>query len=301
MKVFISWSGEKSRDFALELKGWLPFVIHDLEPWVSDVDIDSGTMSMQAIHDQLQEAHYGIICTTAENQNRPWINYEAGALWKSLDNSSNVVPLLIDVDRGAINSPLKNFQSRVLNNPLLRKSEVRKLVGSLNDARSQPVVEKVLEESFETQWPKLEDVIEHIASNVYAYVPVMTDEERKLEDINQQILKLVESHKSHAEAVNDSLDQILERKETLEFGSMSAQVSRQARFEEVINNSLIARGSWDRAHVHRVEHNIYAVYTAARLPDEIKKVVEQSGMAVMDDVMFDYMLTMTDDPGPDDL
>ncbi|MCX2749932.1 TIR domain-containing protein [Arthrobacter sp. MI7-26] len=301
MKVFISWSGEKARDFALGLKAWLPFVIHDLDPWVSDVDIDSGAMSMPSIHNQLQTIRYGIICTTAENQNKPWINYEAGALWKSLDDSTNVVPLLLDLDRSAINSPLKNFQSRVMNNPATRKSEAQKLIASINAARSQPVNDDVLAESFETQWPKLEQLVERIASNPYAYTQVMTPEQRKLEDVHQEILKLAETQKSHWEVTNDSLDQVLERKETLEFGSFSAETSRQVRFEKVINDSLIARGSWDRAHVHRVEHNIYAVYTESKLPDEIKNVVEQSGMAIMDDILFDYRVTMNDDPGPDDL
>lgn len=98
LEGFISWSGEKAKDFALALRDWLPFVIHDLDPWISDADIDSGSMSMQDIHTQLAETKYGIICTTAENQAKPWINYEAGALWKSVNSQSNVVPLLIDLD-----------------------------------------------------------------------------------------------------------------------------------------------------------------------------------------------------------
>jgi hypothetical protein len=42
MKVFISWSGAQSKAAAHALKEWLPDVIQNLSPWMSDLDIAAG-------------------------------------------------------------------------------------------------------------------------------------------------------------------------------------------------------------------------------------------------------------------
>lgn len=35
MKIFLSWSGEKSKNIAESLKDWLEQVIQTSEPWIS--------------------------------------------------------------------------------------------------------------------------------------------------------------------------------------------------------------------------------------------------------------------------
>lgn len=42
MRVFVSWSGERSREVAKAFRDWLPLVLHYAEPWVSDADIEAG-------------------------------------------------------------------------------------------------------------------------------------------------------------------------------------------------------------------------------------------------------------------
>jgi hypothetical protein len=42
MKVFISWSGQQSRDIAIELRRWLPYIIQPIKPFLSSGDIRSG-------------------------------------------------------------------------------------------------------------------------------------------------------------------------------------------------------------------------------------------------------------------
>ena len=33
MKVFIGWSGERSKALAQSLHDWIPLVLHNVEPW----------------------------------------------------------------------------------------------------------------------------------------------------------------------------------------------------------------------------------------------------------------------------
>ena len=39
MKIFISWSGEQSREMAEALRDWIPDVLPEAEPWMSVADI----------------------------------------------------------------------------------------------------------------------------------------------------------------------------------------------------------------------------------------------------------------------
>jgi hypothetical protein len=41
MKIFISWSGNKSKNVATYLKSWIEQIIQAADPWIS-VDIDKG-------------------------------------------------------------------------------------------------------------------------------------------------------------------------------------------------------------------------------------------------------------------
>lgn len=84
MKVFVSWSGERSQMLAQALRDWLPLVLHYVQPWLSEKDIDAGKRWSSEIAKQLEESNIGIICITPENIDSSWILFEAGALAKSL-------------------------------------------------------------------------------------------------------------------------------------------------------------------------------------------------------------------------
>lgn len=44
MKLFISWSGEKSKDVANLLHKWISSVIQAIHPWISTQDIETGSI-----------------------------------------------------------------------------------------------------------------------------------------------------------------------------------------------------------------------------------------------------------------
>ncbi len=85
MKVFISWSGERSKAVAQAWHDWLPNVIQAVEPWMSETDIAKGARWGMDMARELDETRVGIICLTPENLNAPWILFEAGALSKTLE------------------------------------------------------------------------------------------------------------------------------------------------------------------------------------------------------------------------
>src|SRR5262245_19790474 len=87
MKVFISWSGDISKAVASALRDWLPKVIQHVKPWMSEQDIPKGTRWLGYISEQLKEVKTGIICLTPDNQQNPWILFEAGALAKTVEDT----------------------------------------------------------------------------------------------------------------------------------------------------------------------------------------------------------------------
>jgi hypothetical protein len=75
VRVFISWSGDLSRAIAVELREWLPMVVHQVDAWISGRDI----------------------------------LFEAGAVARSLE--ARVVPLLFGISLRELDGPLAQFQS----------------------------------------------------------------------------------------------------------------------------------------------------------------------------------------------
>jgi TIR domain len=110
MKVFLSWSGTRSKFIAEALRWWLPRVIQSVRPWMSDEDISAGSRWLSNVSSELSEAKLGIICVTPENKNNPWLLFEAGALSKVIDQA-HVCPFLIDLTPGQLAGPLSQFQA----------------------------------------------------------------------------------------------------------------------------------------------------------------------------------------------
>ncbi len=77
MNIFMSWSGNRSRDVANLLGSWIQCVLQAATPWMSDKDIDRGSLWFSEISDQLKDTKVGIICLTKENmalQKNMWVN-----------------------------------------------------------------------------------------------------------------------------------------------------------------------------------------------------------------------------------
>jgi hypothetical protein len=157
MKVFISWSGEKSRKIAEIFRDWLPSVIQAINPWVSASDIKKGARWSADLAKQLEETRFGIICLTQENLQSPWIYFEAGALSKTLDRAF-VCPCLYNLEPANLAGPLVQFQATVI-----KKSEMKKLVQTMNHAIGNDRLGSAkLDKSFELWWPEFEQHLNDI-------------------------------------------------------------------------------------------------------------------------------------------
>jgi len=112
MNLFISWSGDKSREVATALRDWIPNVIQSVVPWMSETDINAGARWNKEIQEKLEGTRFGIICLTKENQTAPWILFETGALAKTISDTF-VCPYLIGLSPSEIiQGPLTQFQAK---------------------------------------------------------------------------------------------------------------------------------------------------------------------------------------------
>ena len=186
MKVFLSWSGERSRQVAESLKSWLPDVIQEVDPWVSTQDIAKGGRGVKEITHELAATDFGIVCITPENEASKWINFEAGALAKQFE-IAHVVPFLIDMKIADLAGPLSQFQATVGDS----RDDVRKLVGDINKASTGKVVaEDRLERAFTRSWPELEMSLQDIRK-VSPRETVRHSVERSEAEMLEEILLLV--------------------------------------------------------------------------------------------------------------
>jgi hypothetical protein len=152
MKVFISWSGDRSKSIAEAIYEWLPTIIQQIKPWMSEHDIEKGTRGLPTISQQLEETQFGVICLTPENQNAPWLLFEAGALSKSQDQS-RVWTLLYGLEPTDVKGPLSQFQ-----HTKAIKEDIKNLLYTINSALGSPLIlESQLEIAFNRGWSELEE------------------------------------------------------------------------------------------------------------------------------------------------
>jgi hypothetical protein len=110
LKVFLSWSGERSHRVAQALRDWLPGVLQAAEPWLSSQDLSAGERWATALTKALEETRLGIICLTRDNLNAGWLHFEAGALSK-VSADSLLCLYSLDVAPSEITGPLSQFQA----------------------------------------------------------------------------------------------------------------------------------------------------------------------------------------------
>ena len=285
MKIFVSWSGETSHKIAETLKTWIPSMIQSVEIFFSSEDIEKGSNWDQEISTELSECNYGIICLTKENTSAPWINFEAGALSKSLE--SKVSALMIGIKTSDIQGPLSRYQATKF-----EKEDFFLLIESINNALDTPVDSKVLQNTFDGLWPKLNEdaqlIISESEKNVTKQSPVNKEETQAKNDPLEEILQLLrkqnmyistpdillpESYiedilrkmldqnigemmrtKSVLSRLLDYMDSVISRFEEKPYNPMIADALHTIDFDELFNIFLSGDGNISKMYFKRLTH-----------------------------------------------
>lgn len=197
MKIFVSWSGTLSKKIAELIKKWLPCFIQAAEIFFSPEDIEKGENWDSKISKELSECKYGIICLTAENVTAPWINFEAGAIAKTLD--SRVATLMININPSEIKGPLSRYQATKL-----EKDDFFQLVENINKQCDTPVNSEVLRNTFSGLWDSMLKEMNDVVSKTKATTPTKKKDAISSEAV-EEILQLLRKQSSLLSSPNQLL------------------------------------------------------------------------------------------------
>jgi len=157
MKVFLSWSGELSRELGEALRNWLPLALQAIEPYFTPNDIDKGARWGTEIADELEKSQIGIFCMTRDNLDNPWIMFEAGAISKAV-GASRVCPILFNLEPSDVSGPLAQFQLT-----RFTKEDMLQLLSTVNKASENgSIPDATLGKALDLSWPDLEGVVAEI-------------------------------------------------------------------------------------------------------------------------------------------
>jgi hypothetical protein len=172
MRIFTSWSGERSKSAALALKSLLQDIFEEaVQVFVSE-HISPGEVWAQRLGTELEQSEFGILCLTHDNYQAPWLLFEAGAVAKRF-GAAKLVPYLIDeLPEDAERSPLAQFQ-----HVRADRDGTYRLVQSINGVRDNPKATERLERSFARWWPDLDQTLQALRQDAGGQPQVRTERE----------------------------------------------------------------------------------------------------------------------------
>jgi TIR domain len=159
MKVFISWSGEPSRQLAEAIREWLPNVLQYVKPYFTPADMEKGAKWDNEISKELGQSNFCIVALTRESLNSNWIMFEAGAISRSVEKP-RICAVLFGIEPIDLEGPLAAFQATQFS-----KEDIYKLVKTINSNAGEAGIEDArLDRSFKIWWPQLEQSVNEAIS-----------------------------------------------------------------------------------------------------------------------------------------
>ncbi len=162
-KVFISWSGDASREVAAHLARLLPTLNHLLDPFFSP-DLDKGTEWFPTIADAIASRGHAIFIVTKENIRSPWLQWELGgamAMTRSTGAEYRVCPLLIALSPGDLSgTPLPLLQTTSAD----KREDFARMLAGLDSGTDVPAGDAVLDRRLDPEWEAFEEIVASAAA-----------------------------------------------------------------------------------------------------------------------------------------
>lgn len=192
MRIFISWSGNESRQVAELLRDWVPRVLQAVDVYMSSQDIAKGERWLLNVSSQLSEHDFGFTVLTRTNLTAPWILYEAGALSKSLEKS-RLIPILCGINEiSMVNYPLSQFQYIKGND----KDQLYSALSVVNAACARPLPDGIFQSSFEKWYPDFEERYAAIDFEVQGSAPALELSDNAIASLLVQLFREVKELRS---------------------------------------------------------------------------------------------------------
>jgi hypothetical protein len=204
MKVFLTWSGDRSHAVAKILGRYLPALINSVKPFLSSNGIATGARWTTEIATNLETANIGIICLTPDNQTAPWLLFEAGAVSK-LSSVSRAMILRIGIEASDVKEPLSQFQSVSID-----ENGIWKMLKDILAANEGSIGEDVLQVSFKALWPIINSELQKAVSQTSEVEPPR----RSSDELLREVLDLVRTQTMDSSEALIHLRALTRQKET---------------------------------------------------------------------------------------
>lgn len=158
MQIFLSWSGDKSKNVASAFYEWFPKVAPNFKLWMSSKDIEHGSLWMQKTSQSLDQSACGIVFLTKENMDKPWILLEVGALSMKGKGYPNVYFVDMDEDDLHRSSPFREIQGT-----RHKKEDVLALIQGLQVKNGQQA-DKEIDERLDFCWQEFDKMYQQAIS-----------------------------------------------------------------------------------------------------------------------------------------
>ena len=176
MRVFLSWSGDRSKELARALDEWLPRVLPLIKTSMSET-IPVGTEWRTILMKRLRKCDATIACLTPENLRSQWLNFEAGAAASMADY--RLFPVFLGKEALPA-GPLSGLQVMRCS-----QNDLGHLVSKINSLCEPKCPPQWVNQQFDLLWRDLEKKLDEATSTWVDYDEAIDSVREHLEDLKR--------------------------------------------------------------------------------------------------------------------